>query len=125
VVNVSDASITLHVNGRPHPVEVDPETPLIQVLRQDLALMGVRPGCSIGVCGACTVIADGVPIPVLGVVLGIIVGAVINLLAVTIKIIAYTMQPLRLHYVEFFSKFGFHDESGRPYRPFRLLGGKS
>jgi V/A-type H+/Na+-transporting ATPase subunit I len=70
-------------------------------------------------------IADGVQIPVLGVVLGIIVGAVINLLAVTIKIIAYTMQPLRLQYVEFFSKFGFHDESGRRYRPFRLLGGKS
>lgn len=68
-------------------------------------------------------IADALP-GVFGIVLGILVGAFINLLAVTIKIIAYTMQPLRLQYVEFFSKFGFHDESGRPYRPFRLMGGK-
>jgi V/A-type H+-transporting ATPase subunit I len=68
-------------------------------------------------------IADAIP-NLLGVVLGILVGVFINLLAVTIKIIAYTMQPLRLQYVEFFSKFGFHDESGRAYRPFRIMGGK-
>nr|MDQ3397823.1 V-type ATP synthase subunit I [Deinococcota bacterium] len=69
-------------------------------------------------------IAHSVQVPVLGAVLGIVVAVFVNLLAVTIKIIAYTMQPLRLQYVEFFSKFGFHDESGRPYKPFRLLGGK-
>ncbi len=64
-------------------------------------------------------------LPVLGPILGIVVGLVVHLTAITLTIIGHTLQPLRLQYVEFFTKFGFYDESGRPYRPFKLLGGKS
>jgi aerobic-type carbon monoxide dehydrogenase small subunit (CoxS/CutS family) len=51
--------ITLRVNGRPHTVDVDPATPLLYVLRNDLGLQGPRFGCGLGQCGACTVIVDG------------------------------------------------------------------
>jgi len=68
--------------------------------------------------------ALGGVLPIVGPIIGIVIGASVHLLALTLTIISDTLQPLRLHYVEFFTKFGFYDESGRPYRPFRLLGGK-
>jgi len=68
--------------------------------------------------------ALGGVLPIVGPIIGILIGASVHLLALTLTIISDTLQPLRLHYVEFFTKFGFYDESGRPYRPFRLLGGK-
>jgi nicotinate dehydrogenase subunit A len=52
-------SITLHVNGRPQTVDADPDTPLLYVLADDLALRGPKFGCGLGQCGACTVIARG------------------------------------------------------------------
>ena len=51
--------ITLTVNGKAHQVEVDPETPLLYVLRGELALNGAKFGCGLGQCGACTVLVDG------------------------------------------------------------------
>ena len=51
--------IALRVNGRPHTVDVDPATPLLYVLSDDLALRGPKFGCGLGQCGACTVIARG------------------------------------------------------------------
>jgi nicotinate dehydrogenase subunit A len=45
----------LNVNGQPHEVDVDPSTPLLYVLRDDLALNGAKFGCGLGQCGACTV----------------------------------------------------------------------
>jgi len=51
--------ITLRVNGRQHTVDVDPQTPLLYVLSDDLALRGPKFGCGLGQCGACTVIASG------------------------------------------------------------------
>ena len=51
--------ITLRVNGRSHTVDVEPATPLLYVLRNDLGLRGPRFGCGLGQCGACTVIVDG------------------------------------------------------------------
>lgn len=51
--------ITLRVNGRQHTVDVDPATPLLYVLSDDLALRGPKFGCGLGQCGACTVIARG------------------------------------------------------------------
>ncbi len=51
--------ITVKVNGLTHPVDVDPATPLLYVLRNDLGLHGPRFGCGLGQCGACTVIVNG------------------------------------------------------------------
>src|SRR5438105_1963069 len=51
--------ISLRVNGRPHTVDVDPATPLLYVLSDDLALNGPKFGCGLGQCGACTVIVRG------------------------------------------------------------------
>jgi nicotinate dehydrogenase subunit A len=52
-------SITLHVNGRSHTVDIDPATPLLYVLSDDLGLRGPKFGCGLGQCGSCTVIARG------------------------------------------------------------------
>ncbi|MDB5616803.1 (2Fe-2S)-binding protein [Tardiphaga sp.] len=51
--------ITLTVNGRDHRLNADPDTPLLYVLREDLALNAAKFGCGLGQCGACTVIVDG------------------------------------------------------------------
>jgi aerobic-type carbon monoxide dehydrogenase small subunit (CoxS/CutS family) len=53
------AKINLRVNGTSHTVDVDPATPLLYVLRNDLDLHGPRFGCGLGQCGACTVIIKG------------------------------------------------------------------
>jgi aerobic-type carbon monoxide dehydrogenase small subunit (CoxS/CutS family) len=53
------SQITLKVNGKAHRVDVEPRTPLLYVLRNDLDLHGPRFGCGLGQCGACTVIVDG------------------------------------------------------------------
>ena len=56
------SAITLKVNGRAHTVDVDPSTPLLYVLRNDLGLRGPRFGCGLGQCGACAVIINGVAV---------------------------------------------------------------
>jgi aerobic-type carbon monoxide dehydrogenase small subunit (CoxS/CutS family) len=53
------SKVDLKVNGRSHTVDVDPATPLLYVLRNDLDLHGPRFGCGLGQCGACTVIING------------------------------------------------------------------
>jgi isoquinoline 1-oxidoreductase subunit alpha len=53
------SKITLKVNGTAHSVDVEPSTPLLYVLRDDLDLHGPRFGCGLGQCGACTVIIGG------------------------------------------------------------------
>jgi nicotinate dehydrogenase subunit A len=47
---------SLTINGQPHEVEAEPDTPLLYVLRNDIALNGAKFGCGLGQCGACTVI---------------------------------------------------------------------
>jgi isoquinoline 1-oxidoreductase subunit alpha len=54
--------ITLTVNGRRHQVNVEPDTPLLWVLRDSLGLTGTKYGCGIAQCGACTVHLAGRPI---------------------------------------------------------------
>ncbi len=51
--------IALKVNGKTHTLDVDPSTPLLYVLRNDLDLHGPRFGCGLGQCGACTVLING------------------------------------------------------------------
>jgi len=53
------AEITLHVNGDTHRFEIDPETPLLFVLRNQLGLTGAKLGCGLEQCGACAVLVDG------------------------------------------------------------------
>ena len=53
-------SVTLTVNGRQHVLDIDPFTPLLYVLRDDLELNAAKFGCGLAQCGACTVLVDGV-----------------------------------------------------------------
>jgi nicotinate dehydrogenase subunit A len=58
---MTQTTIRLTVNGRSHDVDAAPDTALLYVLRNDLALNGPKYGCGLGECGACTVIIDGMP----------------------------------------------------------------
>jgi len=55
-------STRVTINGKPHTLQSDPSTPLLYVLRGELALNGAKFGCGMGQCGACTVILDGKPV---------------------------------------------------------------
>ena len=55
--------ITLLVNGRTHRVYVEPDTPLLYVLRNDLGLKGAKFACGLEQCGACKVLIDGEAVP--------------------------------------------------------------
>ena len=55
-------SIAVTVNGLRHTFELDPNTPLLFVLRNDLALNGAKLGCALEQCGSCTVLVDGEPV---------------------------------------------------------------
>jgi nicotinate dehydrogenase subunit A len=52
-------AITLNVNGATHQIDADPATPLLYVLRNDLALNGAKFGCGLGQCGSCMVMVEG------------------------------------------------------------------
>ena len=54
------AGTRLVVNGQAHRLDIDPATPLLYVLRNDLELNGPKYGCGLGQCGACAVLVDGV-----------------------------------------------------------------
>ena len=52
----------LTINGKPYEIDVDPATPLLWALREQVGLTGTKYGCGIAVCGACTVHIDGAPV---------------------------------------------------------------
>jgi nicotinate dehydrogenase subunit A len=54
--------VKLNVNGSVHEIDVDPETPLLYVLREDLKLNAAKFGCGLGQCGSCTVLVEGEPV---------------------------------------------------------------
>ena len=54
--------ISLTVNGKPYEIEVEPRRTLVDAIREDCGLTGTHIGCEHGVCGACTVLLDGVPV---------------------------------------------------------------
>lgn len=56
---MEEADFTLHVNGRTHQLRLDPATPLLYVLRNQLGLNGPKFGCGMQQCGACMVLVDG------------------------------------------------------------------
>jgi isoquinoline 1-oxidoreductase alpha subunit len=56
------ANYDINVNGRVHSVDVEPDTPLLWVLRDAIGLTGTKFGCGIAQCGACTVFLDGRPL---------------------------------------------------------------
>jgi aerobic-type carbon monoxide dehydrogenase small subunit (CoxS/CutS family) len=53
--------LTLHINGKPETVDIEPETPLLWALRDNIGLTGTKYGCGIARCGVCTVHVDGQP----------------------------------------------------------------
>jgi isoquinoline 1-oxidoreductase alpha subunit len=60
----------LTINGTAHDVDVDPNTPLLWVIRENVGLTGTKYGCGIAQCGACTVHIDGIDVGSCGMVVG-------------------------------------------------------
>jgi len=54
--------VRLNINGKQHEVDVDPDTPLLWVIREQVGLTGTKYGCGVAACGACTVHLDGVAV---------------------------------------------------------------
>ena len=59
---MGDTMITFKLNGETRQVDVEPEMPLLWVLREELGLRGTKFGCGMAICGACTVLLDGSPV---------------------------------------------------------------
>ena len=53
------SNVTMKVNGKTHTLDIDPATPLLYILRNDLELNAAKFGCGMAQCGACTVLVDG------------------------------------------------------------------
>jgi isoquinoline 1-oxidoreductase alpha subunit len=70
--------LNLTINGRRHQADVEPDTPLLWVLRDTLGLTGTKYGCGIAMCGACTVHVDGEPVRSCAVPVGSVVGKAIT-----------------------------------------------
>jgi nicotinate dehydrogenase subunit A len=72
--------VSLKVNGRAHTLDLDPATPLLYVLSDDLGLRGPKLGCGLAQCGSCTVLLDGKAVPSCVTPVGTVAGASITTL---------------------------------------------
>ena len=70
--------VTITVNGKPHQLDVEEETPLLWVLRDEIGLTGTKYGCGIAQCGACTVHVNGEAMRSCSVPIGSIDGAAVT-----------------------------------------------
>lgn len=66
--------VTLNVNGVSRDIDVEADTPLLWVLRDELGLTGTKFGCGIGLCGACTVLLEGRPVRSCSLNVGLVAG---------------------------------------------------
>ena len=90
--------ISLVVNGMSHSVDVEPETPLLWVLRDSVKLTGTKFGCGIAQCGACTVLVDGRPTRSCSVPVSSVAGSAIT----TIEgLSADGTHPVQLAWIEY------------------------
>jgi isoquinoline 1-oxidoreductase alpha subunit len=71
--------ITLTVNGKRHELDIEPEMPLLWVIRDEIGLTGTKFGCGIGQCGACTVHVGGEPVRSCSLPVGAVDGAVVTI----------------------------------------------
>jgi carbon-monoxide dehydrogenase small subunit len=83
----------LNLNGQDVTVDARPDRRLLDLLRDDLQLMSVREGCGVGMCGACTVLVDGVAMSSCLLVVGQVVGS-------TVQTVEGLGSPERLHAVQ-------------------------
>jgi isoquinoline 1-oxidoreductase alpha subunit len=91
-------SISLVVNGIAHTVDLEPETPLLWVLRDSLKLTGTKYGCGIAQCGACTVMIDGVAMRSCSIPLSALAGKAVT----TIEgLSADGTHPVQLAWIEY------------------------
>jgi isoquinoline 1-oxidoreductase subunit alpha len=91
-------SISLVVNGSAYTVDLEPETPLLWVLRDSLKLTGTKFGCGIAQCGACTVLIDGQATRSCGIALSDVAGKAVT----TIEgLSAEGTHPVQLAWIEF------------------------
>lgn len=90
--------VLLKVNGVEREVAVEPHHTLLEVLRRDFDLLGVREACGIGMCGACTVLADGKPLSSCLLLAALAAGK--NLLTVEGLAAGDELHPIQQAYVE-------------------------
>jgi isoquinoline 1-oxidoreductase alpha subunit len=89
--------VTLKINGGTVQADVEPETPLLWVLRDTLGLVGTKFGCGAGLCGACTVHVDGMPMRSCSLAAGVIAGREITTIE---SIVADKNHPVVTAWIE-------------------------
>ncbi len=91
--------LVLRVNGERHTVAAEPHHTLLEVLREELQLTGTKHGCELGECGACTVLADGVPI-LSCLTLPVVLGSDVEITTVEGLADGGTLHPLQTAFAE-------------------------
>src|SRR5271169_6562813 len=88
----------LNVNGKTYDVDVEPDTPLLWAIRENVGLTGTKYGCGIAVCGACTVHIDGVAMRSCSVQIGDVIGEVTTIEGLGSPGAMHTVQAIWVEY---------------------------